>query len=819
MGGGWWRLTYSGAVATANGNYGVEVQSGKTIYLDSVQLEQKPVATTYTDGTLGSGYAWSGVAHASASIRENTNLQYAVTDNIQSSAGTVSFWLKIPWAGNDSLNHVLFDTDTSSGTLKLTKNSSNNLVLTDGTNTASKAVSWSANSWQYITATWGAGDMNVYVNAVAGTASGIFSPPTLTTNLYLGQDKTNASFADAYISGIRVFDSSLSTNEINDLYNSGFVSHSFGTVETRYQTTRMVETATIDGTSPSNWLGLSWDQTLPGSEGASPIRFQVAVKSTDSAWADSDFVGSDCTSGTYFTDLSNPFQVNLTASCNSLFNPNSTNSKRYARIRLYLQTADTTATPEVSNISLVYNHADILFPVLSINPFIPDPTSDNTPLLTGQAADAQDNIRKVEFQVDSTVGSWIACTSADGAFNTETENFNCQVVTNLSDASHTIYFRSEDINDNLTSVGSYSSDTFMVDTTKPIGTISINSNSTYTNSKDVTLMLTEADNLSGTTQMMICNDETFTGCSYEAYSNMKAWTLTTVDGTKTVYLKLKDAAGNESDVYEDDIILDMTINPPIISQIGEITNIPDKPDFYYYFTTTTATIRGTADPGDTVTFLVDGKTLTTIADTLGSFQLTIKYPDLTNGDNPLQYFSEDLAGNISPKKAFSLIIGCENFPDNLQAKYCPFESVEALPQDLAKASEGNGSEKSELPETGVEDVGQGVIIKFYDSEGAILSFAEVTINGKIYTTDKNGEVIIYGIDKEAEILFDGEKKVVKVSELKDGKLEMRAIVGAGNIIPSITGNLVIVGSLILVLMFATVIFLGIKRSRGDDGRG
>lgn len=36
---------------------------------DGVQLEQKSYATTYCDGSLGPGYAWTGTAHASASTR------------------------------------------------------------------------------------------------------------------------------------------------------------------------------------------------------------------------------------------------------------------------------------------------------------------------------------------------------------------------------------------------------------------------------------------------------------------------------------------------------------------------------------------------------------------------------------------------------------------------------------------------------------------------------------------------------------------------------------------------------------------------------
>ncbi|KKT57521.1 MAG: hypothetical protein UW52_C0067G0009, partial [Candidatus Gottesmanbacteria bacterium GW2011_GWA1_44_24b] len=68
-GGGWWRVTYTAAGSASAANYGIEVQVGKTIYLDGVQLEEQGSATGYTDGSLGTGYAWSGTTNDSTSTR------------------------------------------------------------------------------------------------------------------------------------------------------------------------------------------------------------------------------------------------------------------------------------------------------------------------------------------------------------------------------------------------------------------------------------------------------------------------------------------------------------------------------------------------------------------------------------------------------------------------------------------------------------------------------------------------------------------------------------------------------------------------------
>ena len=60
--------------------------------------------------------------------------------------------------------------------------------------------------------------------------------------------------------------------------------------------------------------------------------------------------------------------------------------------------------------------------------------------------------------------------------------------------------------------------------------------------------------------MQFSNDNT-NWSTAETFSTSKAWTLTSGDGTKTVYAKLKDKAGNWSDTtIKDTIILD-TISP------------------------------------------------------------------------------------------------------------------------------------------------------------------------------------------------------------------------------------------------------------------
>jgi len=95
-----------------------------------------------------------------------------------------------------------------------------------------------------------------------------------------------------------------------------------------------------------------------------------------------------------------------------------------------------------------------------------------------------------------------------------------------------------------------------IDSTKPTATVQINNDNNYTNNKTVTLTLTASDNLSGVFQIAFSND----GVTYsapETFSTTKTWDLTDTDGTKTVYVKVTDRAGNEY-ITSDLIILDKT---------------------------------------------------------------------------------------------------------------------------------------------------------------------------------------------------------------------------------------------------------------------
>jgi hypothetical protein len=96
-----------------------------------------------------------------------------------------------------------------------------------------------------------------------------------------------------------------------------------------------------------------------------------------------------------------------------------------------------------------------------------------------------------------------------------------------------------------------------VDTTAPEGVISINGGAQYTSTKSVGLVIDATDDRVGNIEMQVSESSNFTGASWQLLNDI-AFELSSGDGIKTVYVKFRDLAGNESVSYSDTIILDTT---------------------------------------------------------------------------------------------------------------------------------------------------------------------------------------------------------------------------------------------------------------------
>ncbi len=165
--------------------------------------------------------------------------------------------------------------------------------------------------------------------------------------------------------------------------------------------------------------------------------------------------------------------------------------------------------------------------------------------LTLSATDAVAGLDAMRFSNDGTTWSTWETYATSKAWTLAT-----------GDGTKTVRAQFRDLNGNVSTTYS---DTIVLDTINPTGSISIAGGAAYATSTAVTLNLTYADTGSGPYQMQFQN-ESSAWSGWQAVAATKAWTLTTGDGTKTVNYQVKDNAGRISTTYSDTIVLD-TINP------------------------------------------------------------------------------------------------------------------------------------------------------------------------------------------------------------------------------------------------------------------
>ena len=157
--------------------------------------------------------------------------------------------------------------------------------------------------------------------------------------------------------------------------------------------------------------------------------------------------------------------------------------------------------------------------------------------------------------------------------------------------------------------------------------ITINSVAATTKTTSVTLALSASDP-SGVAKMTIGNTSDLSDGTEETYATTKTWTLTTGDGTKTVYVKFKDTLGNWSSVYSASITLDST------APITIITAKPPATD-----TNRSATFSFSSEAGATFQCQLDSEAFSACTSPK-------TYTNLTPGSHTFTVKASDTIGNI-----------------------------------------------------------------------------------------------------------------------------------------------------------------------------
>ena len=192
-------------------------------------------------------------------------------------------------------------------------------------------------------------------------------------------------------------------------------------------------------------------------------------------------------------------------------------------------------------------------------------------------------------------------------------------------ATTTVKYFAKDIAGNSETV---KTQVYTVDATPPTGSLSINSGAASTSNASVTLTLSCTDTGTSCSQMRFSNDDT-TYSAPETYSGTRAWILTSGDGSKTVYVKYSDLAGNWSQALSATILLDTAVPSTAASPAGGT---------FTTFQTVTLTCSDTGSGCNRTYYTTNGSAPSTSSPVYSS-PLTIMMPTTVN------YFSTDRAGN------------------------------------------------------------------------------------------------------------------------------------------------------------------------------
>lgn len=172
-----------------------------------------------------------GIFGAAVFLPQGNQLHYASANNINPVEGSLEFWIKPAWSGNDGQNHHVLRYGAGGGML-IGKDAANNLRIIlnrfggagGEVGTAVNVANWVANEWHHLAFTWSssARTVNLYVDGRRESKATFSSPlpPISSTSFQLGGDG-NGSYLNAVVDELRISDVERSPQEIAQSFTEG----------------------------------------------------------------------------------------------------------------------------------------------------------------------------------------------------------------------------------------------------------------------------------------------------------------------------------------------------------------------------------------------------------------------------------------------------------------------------------------------------------------------------------------------------------------------------------------------------------------------
>ncbi|HEX5502560.1 MAG TPA: peptidoglycan DD-metalloendopeptidase family protein [Thermomicrobiales bacterium] len=206
--GEWRRLVLVGATGAAGTARQVVVPAGAAVALDGAQIEAKPYATSYVDGSLGPGYGWDRAPGASLSGRLPTTLTVPLDGVLTAARGSLGFWATPQEETADGAQ--LLDLDK-----RLTLTIAGGQATLRWGDAVVGAAPWQPGVTHRYDLTWEHGALTFYQDGqVAGRAQvpDFAIPPG--SSLAVGSDPRGTHAANAVIQDLAAWDRALDAGEV-----------------------------------------------------------------------------------------------------------------------------------------------------------------------------------------------------------------------------------------------------------------------------------------------------------------------------------------------------------------------------------------------------------------------------------------------------------------------------------------------------------------------------------------------------------------------------------------------------------------------------
>jgi hypothetical protein len=157
--------------------------------------------TTFTTGKFGQAVVFNG----------NDRLTLTTADNLSLEQGSIEFWLRPNWNGDDEQNYVFFEVgDEWPNRLRLMKDGANNLrfITWDGEieyGVATNVTHWQAGDWHHVAASWEGTEIALFVDCVEKErVSPAHLPDVLAETIHIGAATFEVHKAEAAIDELRI---------------------------------------------------------------------------------------------------------------------------------------------------------------------------------------------------------------------------------------------------------------------------------------------------------------------------------------------------------------------------------------------------------------------------------------------------------------------------------------------------------------------------------------------------------------------------------------------------------------------------------------